>query len=79
MLAIPGFVLFATGLGLTVAAYAGRTTGNFVMALCGVACFLVGIGLLLSALIILVISLVQGARARREELLSQQYRLRHGG
>ena len=79
ILAIPGFILSVAGFGLIVAAYAGRAEGNFAMALCGVASLLVGFGLLLSALIVLVISIVNRARARRQALLLQKYRPRDGG
>lgn len=69
ILAVPGFILSVAGFGLTVAAYAGRAQGNFAMALGGVASLLVGLGLLFSALVVLVVSLVNRARARRQALL----------
>jgi hypothetical protein len=78
LLVIPGFILFAAGFGLMVAAYAGRATGNIAMALVGVVLLLAGFGLLLSALIVLIVSLVNVARARRQALLLRQYQSRHG-
>jgi hypothetical protein len=78
-LAAPGLVLSLAGVGVTAAAYAGRTEGNVRMAVIGVGALLIGLGLLAAGTITAVVSYVNRARRRRGDLLARQYSDRNPG
>ena len=78
-LACAGALLLVAGFIFMAVAYAGRETGNMVMATVGAGVLILGACLGVAGLITVAVSYSEVHRARHEEFLGREYASRHPG